>query len=175
MRMTDQQTNIAPLRKKKKLSQQKLAELAEVSQATISRLEKGEQEINVKTLAKIARALDVELTELAPPDVLNSKAAAQDGFYAFCPNPFCRLNRRQLENGEATVRFSSGSSHASGEWTEINFCRSCGTDMVKECPSCKLRLKEHARFCTRCGHELTSRPTPEEWKQIREEFDDIPF
>ena len=172
------------LRKHKKLSQEALATTAGVSQATISRLEKQEQTANIKTLAKLARALEVGLSELAPPQTLHNGEVARDGFYAFCENPFCGRNKLLLTPDKTPrVQWESWQQYRSEAWGEANFCRSCGSELVKECAGCGMRLLDKGgRYCTRCGKKLTTRPTEEEWKQIaddlkeqEEDDDDIPF
>jgi transcriptional regulator with XRE-family HTH domain len=171
---------IARLRKRKKLSQEELAIVADVSQATVSRLEKQEQAASLQTLAKIARALGVGLSELTPTDALSPPDPHEDTYYAFCENPFCSLNRLHTSDGAPVVTWGSWQSNRTSSWAELNFCRSCGSDLVKECPSCSKRLDESGtRYCTRCGTQITKRPTEDEWKKIRVllklEEDDIPF
>jgi|SRR5215469_3379926 len=175
---------ITRLRKQKNMSQEQLASAAGISQATVSRLEKQEQEASVKTLAKLARALSVGLSELAPPQALRSGDQSDDAFYAFCEDPFCVRNKIKLVNEEPTVYWESWQSYRSENWSDVNFCRACGGDLVKECSSCEFRLADKGgRFCTRCGKRLTERPTKEEWakitaqlKPVAEDFDDdIPF
>lgn len=171
---------IARLRKRKKLSQEELATVADVSQATISRLEKQEQSASVQTLAKIARALEVPLSELTPTEALNHSTFDDDTFYAFCDNPFCQQNKLTSKNGEPYVTWGSWQSNRVANWAELNFCHSCGGDLIKECPSCSKRLEDSGtRFCTRCGTQITKRPTDEEWKKIKVLLDlpedDIPF
>tara|TARA_B100000767_G_scaffold93735_1_gene90169 strand:- start:535 stop:777 length:243 start_codon:yes stop_codon:yes gene_type:complete len=55
---------IKTLRKEKKLSQQKLGVEALIEKSTIQRIERGLMNCTVKTLLKIANALDVEYIEL---------------------------------------------------------------------------------------------------------------
>lgn len=174
---------IIRLRKRKNLSQEELAAAAGVSQPTVSRLEKQEQVASVKTLAKLARALEVALSELVPPETLSS-GPAEDTFYAFCENPLCSRNKLKLVNKVSTVFWESWQAYRNEDWSDANFCRSCGSDLVKECSSCGKRLVEKGgRYCTRCGKKLTERPTKEDWTQINaqlsgasEDFDDdIPF
>jgi transcriptional regulator with XRE-family HTH domain len=176
---------IARWRKRKNLGQEELAAAAGVSQATISRVEKQEQTANIKTLAKIARALGVGLSELVPAESLNSDGDDADSFYAFCENPLCARNKLKLENGNPSVFWESWQQYRNAAWSEANFCRTCGTELMKECRSCNKRfLEKGGRFCTRCGTENTTRPSEKEWEAIRarlgigktEEFDDdIPF
>lgn len=59
--------NIRLLRRSKGLSQEKLAEMAGVSGSYIGYLERGERTPSLDLLAKIAEALDVELTMLLTP------------------------------------------------------------------------------------------------------------
>ena len=181
--MDDIGPKIARLRKQKSMSQEQLATAAGISQATVSRLEKQEQEASIKTLAKLARALSVGLSELAPPEALRPGDLSDDAFYAFCENPFCARNKLKLADKRPTVYWESWQSYRGENWSDVNFCRVCGGDLVKECSSCGFRLTDKGgRFCTRCGKELTERPTEEEWTRIRaqlqpgEDFDDdIPF
>ncbi len=59
-------TNIKKFRKKKGLSQDKLAKLADVTHTTLVKLESGaNNNPTIKTLKKIANALGVSLDELA--------------------------------------------------------------------------------------------------------------
>jgi transcriptional regulator with XRE-family HTH domain len=55
---------IREIRKKRKLSQTELAEKADVSFITISRIERGERDPHVRTLARIAKGLGVPAFEL---------------------------------------------------------------------------------------------------------------
>jgi transcriptional regulator with XRE-family HTH domain len=58
-------TKIRALRNKKKLSQEKLARLADVSFVTIVKIESGESKNpTIKTMSGIAKALDTSLDEL---------------------------------------------------------------------------------------------------------------
>ena len=57
-------SRIKELRKRRKLTQEKLAEQTEISYRFLSRLEAGHQSPSIETLAKLAEALDVELWEL---------------------------------------------------------------------------------------------------------------
>lgn len=179
---------ITSIRKRQKLSQSKLALLADVSQASISRIEKEEQQPELKLFAKIAKALNVELSEIVPEELLNELLGQtyQEQFYAFCPNPFCDKNGTGLNKstGKPFVLWNSGTSHHIDRYDESNFCSRCGTDLVKECPSCKRKLEDKgSRFCISCGSKISDRPTEDEWKKIEElekikeeDFnDDIPF
>ncbi|MFH1661695.1 MAG: helix-turn-helix transcriptional regulator [Candidatus Falkowbacteria bacterium] len=53
--------DIIKLRKKKKISQGKLAEKIGMKQSAIGRIEKGEQNLTIETLQKIASAFNKEL------------------------------------------------------------------------------------------------------------------
>lgn len=52
------------LRMRMKISQEKLAELADLNKNTIGMLERGEISPSIETLDKIAKALNIELKEL---------------------------------------------------------------------------------------------------------------
>ncbi|MFH1772420.1 MAG: helix-turn-helix transcriptional regulator [Candidatus Omnitrophota bacterium] len=57
--------NIKKLRKQKKLSQDKLAKLADVTLTTLVKLESGANDNpTIKTLTRIAKALNVKIDEL---------------------------------------------------------------------------------------------------------------
>ncbi len=55
---------IRELRKQQKMSQTELAEKVDVALMTISRIERGEHEPHIKTLARIARGLGVSVFDL---------------------------------------------------------------------------------------------------------------
>ena len=52
------------LRKSRKMSQKELAELADISEVNLSRIENGVVSMNILTLAKIAKALSVTEGEI---------------------------------------------------------------------------------------------------------------
>lgn len=56
--------NMVNIRKKRKLSQEKLAELSNLHQTYISDVERGVRNPSLKTIEKIANALDVEAYKL---------------------------------------------------------------------------------------------------------------
>lgn len=56
--------NIKIERIKRSISQEKLAEMAEISSSTMGTVERGEKSASVQTLAKIADALDIKLYKL---------------------------------------------------------------------------------------------------------------
>lgn len=57
-------TKIRSLRLKKKLSQEKLAELADLHRTYIGQIETGKRNIALKNIAKLAEALKVSIKEL---------------------------------------------------------------------------------------------------------------
>ncbi len=56
--------NITIIRERQGLTQEKLAELAGLHRAYIGQIERGEKNIGLKNLEKIAKALDVSIKEL---------------------------------------------------------------------------------------------------------------
>jgi transcriptional regulator with XRE-family HTH domain len=60
--------NVARLRRKKRLTQEQLAEISGFSQQYISGLERGERNPTVVTVYEIARALGVGHLDLLTPD-----------------------------------------------------------------------------------------------------------
>lgn len=56
--------NVAKIRKKKKLSQEKLAEKANIHRTYIGQIEQGKRNIALKNVAKIAKALGVSVKDL---------------------------------------------------------------------------------------------------------------
>ena len=57
---------VAYYRKKKKLSQEKLAELANLHRTYIGQIESGRRNVALKNIAKIAKALGVKEGEIWP-------------------------------------------------------------------------------------------------------------
>lgn len=55
---------LAYLRKQKKLSQMKLAEIVDMNFNYIGQIERGEANVTIKTMRVLANALDVELKDL---------------------------------------------------------------------------------------------------------------
>ncbi len=55
---------LAYVRKRKKLSQIKLAEIVNMNFNYIGQIERGEANVTIKTMKTLANALEVELTEL---------------------------------------------------------------------------------------------------------------
>lgn len=60
--------NIAKYRQQNKLSQEKLAELVDLSREYITRVERGQKNISLKKLFAIADALNVKFRDLADFD-----------------------------------------------------------------------------------------------------------
>jgi transcriptional regulator with XRE-family HTH domain len=58
--------NLREIRKTKGMSQEQLAEAADVSQGTISKIERGEMNVTYDVIIKIATALDVQPVQLFP-------------------------------------------------------------------------------------------------------------
>jgi len=55
---------LAYIRKSKKLSQMKLAEMVDMNFNYIGQIERGEANVTIKTMSVLADALDVEMKEL---------------------------------------------------------------------------------------------------------------
>ena len=60
--------HIRQLREKKNISQQGLADLCDMPKTSIGRVERGEVSVTIKTIIKIANALEIE-----PKDILDFK------------------------------------------------------------------------------------------------------
>lgn len=58
--------HIRQIRERKNLSQQNLADICDLPKTTIGRIERAEMNTTIKTLVKIANALEIE-----PKDLLN--------------------------------------------------------------------------------------------------------
>ncbi|GAQ48281.1 helix-turn-helix transcriptional regulator [Flavobacterium psychrophilum] len=56
-------TQIRKIREQKNLSQQNLADLCNVPKSTIARVERAEVNVTIKTLLKIANAIEISPTE----------------------------------------------------------------------------------------------------------------
>lgn len=177
---------IASLRKESSLSQEALGDEIGVSQATISRLERShEVPDDPRLIAKLGRAFDLGVRDFladfeVPPGLTFHPG---DMFYAFCPNPMCHTNQlKRGSDGSPGISWRSGGSHDVQDFAEINFCGACGTELVKQCPSCERPLRDAgAEYCVTCGAQLNDRPTAEEWTQIENELgpppssDGLPF
>ncbi|MCG3220604.1 MAG: zinc ribbon domain-containing protein, partial [Candidatus Heimdallarchaeota archaeon] len=44
------------------------------------------------------------------------------------------------------------------------FCKHCGNPLQKECPNCNKFNSIKAKFCTACGHDITTSSKDEENK-----------
>lgn len=55
---------IKELRKQKGLSQEKLANLAEIDRTYLPTIEKGERNVSIEVIEKLANALDVKVKDL---------------------------------------------------------------------------------------------------------------
>lgn len=55
---------IKELRKAKGLSQEKLANLAEIDRTYLPAIEKGERNVSIEVVEKLAKALDVKIKDL---------------------------------------------------------------------------------------------------------------
>lgn len=55
---------VREIRRAKGISQEDLAQLAELNRTYISRIERGERNVSIETVARLATALGVELPEL---------------------------------------------------------------------------------------------------------------
>jgi len=172
--MNTEEFDLVAFRKRQDLSQTQLADLVGVSQATISRIETGESRPTLQLLSKIARALETPLREVVPREHLH-ELLGQDAmltFYAFCPNPFCEKNKLSRRDSKNVVSWVSGELHPAESFDEVNYCSRCGTELLKECPSCGRHLEEAGTlFCISCGARISKRPTKEEWKRIAEILD----
>ncbi|SFU01745.1 DNA-binding transcriptional regulator, XRE-family HTH domain [Algoriphagus locisalis] len=54
---------VRAIRNSKKVSQEKLAELADLDRTYVSDIENGKRNVSIETMYKIARALDTRLTD----------------------------------------------------------------------------------------------------------------
>ena len=58
---------VRAMRTEKKLSQEELADLADLHFTSISSVERGERNISIENIAKLAKALGCQLRDLMPP------------------------------------------------------------------------------------------------------------
>jgi transcriptional regulator with XRE-family HTH domain len=86
---------IKELRQERGLSQQRLAELAEVDKVTLIRIETGRGNPTVETLGKLADALDVEMADLFPK--------AQTPLFPELPDTAAQEEKRRAE-WDAAIR-----------------------------------------------------------------------
>lgn len=68
---------IRSLRKARKLSQEQLAERADLHYTMIGSVERGERNITLENLSKIAKGLGVPMRELFPPDGKQAASAKE--------------------------------------------------------------------------------------------------
>lgn len=64
---------IRTLRKKKRLTQQQIAEQVDIETSNISHIERGASKVSLNTLVKIANALGVSLDDLVCDSILSEK------------------------------------------------------------------------------------------------------
>lgn len=184
-------SRVSAFRKDRELSQGELAKEIGVSQSTISRLESGQQPPeDARMLSRLARALELPLSELLEgtevPAHLSTELTSR--FWAFCPNPFCNRNRIRGNPDEPAVQWASEQPYDATEFESTNYCSKCGTELAKQCPSCKKPLTERGtRYCVTCGERITERPTTDEWSEMSRSLqrgvdegkdqteDDLPF
>ena len=69
--------HIRSLRKARKLSQEELAERAELHYTMIGAVERGERNITLENLAKIAKGLRLPLREIFPPESKHAESAKE--------------------------------------------------------------------------------------------------
>jgi transcriptional regulator with XRE-family HTH domain len=62
--LTNLGIHIRQIRERKNLSQQNLADISDLPKTTIGRIERAEMNTTIKTLVKIANALEIEPKEL---------------------------------------------------------------------------------------------------------------
>jgi transcriptional regulator with XRE-family HTH domain len=162
---------LAELRRELGLNQAELAKEAGVSQATISRLESLESPpSDIRLLSRIAKAVKRPLSDFLP----EQGSSCDTEFWAFCPNPRCPDNKRVWISDEdpVLIKWDSWAGYPSAEFDETYFCPSCGTELVKECPSCKRRFPRKGKnnFCVKCGQTIFANPTQKELDQIASEI-----
>src|SRR5688572_20857753 len=117
-------------RSTRELSQADLARLAQVSQATISRLEAAsEPPSDIRVLARVAKVLGLDLADLLDGTPLD--VAPADEFWAFCPNPLCDRNKTGVtaDTGAPWLQFASSKRYLAQSWSDVNFCGRCGTEL----------------------------------------------
>lgn len=65
---------LAAIRKARGLSQSELADLADIEQPTVSKIERGFEGVTLRTLNQIAKALDISLADL----LIDERSAAEE-------------------------------------------------------------------------------------------------
>ncbi len=179
---------VAQIRKDSGVSQEALGDEVGVSQATISRLERSaDVPDDARLIAKLSRALDMPVREfMADFDLPRGLGSYQvDGFYAFCPNPACGTNKvTRAPNGSLTLHWRSGEFYGQDTFEETNFCGACGTELLKQCPSCERPLRDAgSKYCVTCGAQINDRPTEDDLAVLRKlhpplaqpDDDELPF
>jgi len=151
------------------MSQGALAGLCGVSQATISRLEASEEEpSDIRVLSRIGRALGIALRDLVPERSQPISSLAPFEFYAYCPNPHCSSNNVKIEPKGPVVEWKSWKAYPEEDFVNINFCGSCGAELLKECPNCRRRFTDkYANYCITCGQTV--------WRVLTEEERELLF
>lgn len=95
-------------RKKKGLTQQKLADLSHVSLKHIQNCERGKKNPSFEILQALAKVLDISLDSLLAPDMLEDEQAANEmrQIYLSCP-PCCQKGAVELDPcvGQRTKRY----------------------------------------------------------------------
>lgn len=69
--------NMRRIRKAKELTQEKVAELAELHPNYVSSVERGERNISIHNIERIAKALGVTMAELVTAPVSDAEAASE--------------------------------------------------------------------------------------------------
>lgn len=70
--------NVRKERQKRGLSQEELAELADLHRTYIGMIERAEKNVTISSLEKVASALNIDIRELfAPPDGIGSRGKKQ--------------------------------------------------------------------------------------------------
>ena len=59
--------NLRKIRESKKISQEKLAEVAELHRTYISSVERGERNVTIDSMERFAKALDIDIRDLLKP------------------------------------------------------------------------------------------------------------
>jgi len=75
-RRCDVRIRLREARLRKVLTQEELAQRSGVAEATISRIESGQQEARISTVRKLAAALGIEPSELVDQEPRDTKRAA---------------------------------------------------------------------------------------------------
>ena len=95
-------SNLRYLRNLKKLSQNKLAELANVNQTTIMRWELGDMSPSLDNIYDVSKALDVEIADLTGKDLSQSETINQFNELEIL---FNKAKDKLDPSQEATIKF----------------------------------------------------------------------